>query len=115
MSTRNFIGSGQSSPHPLLDKRWIACSVITQGIAQKIIQMNSQHAVTRHARPSHGLLRVGRLLDAQYTLCCYFWMHLLSADCSFNYSLPYSCVFHVHVHRVSHPWKSNNLSGGLFK
>ena len=34
----------------------------------------------RHARPSRGLLRVGRLLDAPYVLCCYFWM--LHADCS---------------------------------
>ena len=31
MSTRNFIGSGQNSTHPLLDDRWIARSAITQG------------------------------------------------------------------------------------
>ena len=30
MSTRNFIGSGQSTAYPLLDNRWIACSAITQ-------------------------------------------------------------------------------------
>ena len=28
MSTRNFIGSGQTSAHPLLDDRWIACSAM---------------------------------------------------------------------------------------
>ena len=27
MSTRNFIGSGQNSAHPLLENRWIALSV----------------------------------------------------------------------------------------
>ena len=26
-----------------------------------------------------------------YTVCCYFWTHLLRADCSFNYFLPYTC------------------------
>ena len=31
MSTRNFIGSGQNSAHPLLDDRWIARSAITRG------------------------------------------------------------------------------------
>ena len=31
MSTRNFIGSGQNSAHPLLGDRWIARSAITQG------------------------------------------------------------------------------------
>ena len=28
---------------------------------------------------------------APYTVCCYFWMHLPRADCSFNYSLPHTC------------------------
>ena len=31
MSSRNFIGSNQSSTHPLLDDGWIAHSAITQG------------------------------------------------------------------------------------
>ena len=31
MSTRNFFGSGQNSPHPLLGERWIACLAITWG------------------------------------------------------------------------------------
>ena len=27
-----------------------------------------------------------------YALCCYFWMHSLCADCSFNYILPYNAL-----------------------
>ena len=32
----------------------------------------------------------GRLMIVLYMVCCYFWKHLLRADCSFNYFLPYS-------------------------
>ena len=31
-----------------------------------------------------------RLMRALYALCCYFFMLLLHADCSFNYFLPYN-------------------------
>ena len=69
--------------------------------------MNSQRAVSAsknsntrrtelslgtHAQPSHGILHIGRLPAALYALCCYFWTHSPSAECSFNYFLPYGLV-----------------------
>ena len=67
-------------------------------------QMNSLHAVSAQhraydassKRPTHKSPRDGRawcLMIALYAVCCYFWTHLLRADCSFNYFLPYSRGF----------------------
>ena len=68
--------------------------------------MNSLHAVSasknnnteRTAQPV-CIQRVkfhGRLMIALYPLCCYFWTHLLRADCSFNHFLPctYYCPYY---------------------
>ena len=34
--------------------------------------------------------RTSRLMCLLYALSCYFWMHSMRVDCSFNYFLPYS-------------------------
>ena len=34
--------------------------------------------------------QVGRLLIVLYAVSCYFWMHQLHADCTFNFFLPYT-------------------------
>ena len=31
---------------------------------------------------------------APYAVCCYFWTHLLRADCSFNYFCP---IVYIHI------------------
>ena len=46
MSTRNFIGSGQNSTHPLLDDRWIARSAITR---DSCVFNAREHRVSRDA------------------------------------------------------------------
>ena len=42
MSTRNLIGSGPNSTHPLLGKRWIALSVFAY-----LVQVKTAYRVTR--------------------------------------------------------------------
>ena len=50
----------------------------SRSMCSQLIQKQQQHTgysaiIKRYARPPRGLLHVGRLLDAPYTLCCYFW------------------------------------------
>ena len=65
--------------------------------------MNSLHAVSAFKNNNTYSAIIGvmhdrrvwqspirHLLVALYTACCYFWMHLLHADCSLDYFLPYS-------------------------
>ena len=67
MSTRNFIGFGQSSAHPLQDDRWIARSAITRG---SCVFNAREHCVSRYAS-----LRKGNYArDERHAMILGFWI-----------------------------------------
>ena len=46
--------------------------------------------IKHHMQLLQGQLCIGCLMVTLYAECCYFWTHLMHADCSFNYYfLPY--------------------------
>ena len=65
--------------------KWTVC---THLVRPKITTRSIQRNHKCHARPSRGQSRIGHLLVVLYAVCCNFWIHLLCADCSFNYFCP---------------------------